>query len=241
MATGLARGWGEPVLVCDALPDRAESLAADAGGEPLASNAEVAERADVVVLCHKPHQLAEVAEQVGGRARAVVSILAGTTTAQVEAAYPGVPVYRFIPNLPVQVRRGVLCYAAGSLAGEGPEREVLELFGRVGIVLPLSEPLIDPAMGVMSCGPAFVALMVESLAQAGQAHGIDPEDAELMALETFAGTTALLSELGIAPAELRERVATPGGTTEKGLIALEQGGLRSTIAAAVDAAVEAAR
>src|SRR5919109_193489 len=114
MASALARGLGVPVVVSDAVPEKAERLAGETGGEAVAGNAEVAERSDVVVLCHKPAQLDEVAEQVGGRARTVVTILAATATEQVEARYPGVPVYRFIPNIPAEVGRGVLCYTRGS-------------------------------------------------------------------------------------------------------------------------------
>ena len=239
MASALARGWGEPLLVSDVVAERAEGLAGELGGHAVASNAELADRADLVVLCHKPPQLAEVAAEVAGRARAVASILAATSVGQLEAAYPKVPVYRFIPNLPAEIGRGVLCYAPGALADEGPVDEVLELFGRLGVVIPLEDGLIDAAMAVMSCGPAYVALMVEALGDAGIAHGIGEEDARRMALETFGGTTALLAERGISPAELRERVATPGGTTEKGLIALEERGLRETVAAAVDAAAGA--
>src|SRR5829696_8000636 len=130
MASALARGIGEPVLVHDVDEAKARSLAEELGGEAVGSNAELAERSDVVVLCHKPAQLEEVAGQVGGRAKAIASILAATPTSRIEAAYPGLPVYRFIPNIPAEVRRGVLCYAAGSLASEGPERELVELFGR---------------------------------------------------------------------------------------------------------------
>ena len=83
----------------------------------MASNAELAERADVVVLCHKPAQLEEVAAQVGGRASAVASILAATPTGRIEAAYPDLPVYRFIPNIPAEVHQGVLCYAPGRARG----------------------------------------------------------------------------------------------------------------------------
>ena len=80
------------------------------------------------------------------------------------------PVYRFIPNIPAEVRQGVLCYVPGRLAAtDGPEREILELFGRAGAVIPLdSEPLIEPAMALMSCGPAFMALVAESFADAGR-------------------------------------------------------------------------
>jgi pyrroline-5-carboxylate reductase len=241
MASALARGLGEPVLVTDVVAEKAEALAAELGGEALASNAELAERADVVVLCHKPTQLAEVAEEVAGKARVVVSILAATTTEEIERHYPGVPVYRFIPNIPAEVRRGVLCYAPGSRASEGPEREVLELFGRAGTVIPLDEPLLEPAMALMSCGPAFLAAIVEAMAEAGAAHGLESRDASRMVVATMDGTATYLSEHDQDAAGLRERVATPGGVTERGLEALERGGLRSAFADAVDVVVEATK
>src|SRR5919204_1901258 len=88
MASALARGLGVPVVVSDVVAEKAEALAAATGGEAVASNAEAAERSDVLVLCHKPTQLEEVAEQVGGRAKVVVTILAATTTREVEERYP---------------------------------------------------------------------------------------------------------------------------------------------------------
>jgi len=242
MASALARGIGEPALVADVDSAKAQALAAELGGEAVSSNGELAKRADVVVLCHKPKQLAEVAEQVGGHARVVVSILAATDTAALEAAYPGVPVYRFIPNIPAEVRQGVLCYVPGSRAGEGPEREILELFGRAGAIIPLdSEPLIEPAMALMSCGPAFMALVAESFAAAGVAHGLEREQALRMTVETMAGTAAYLREHAYDTEAVKVRVATPGGTTERGLIALEENGLRDVCRTAVDTVVEATR
>ena len=241
MASALARGIGEPMLVADAVPDKAAALAAAVDGEALGSNAEVAERADAIVLCHKPAQLEQVAKQVGGRARAVVSILAARRIADVERAYPGVPVYRFIPNIPVEVQRGVLCYAPGTLAGEGPEGEILDLMRRVGTVIPLEEPLIEPAMAIMSCGPAFFALIVDSLADAGARHGLGHEDAALMTVETMLGTAAYLDAHGLDARALMEKVATPGGATERGLRTLAAHGLPAALAAAVDSVVEGTR
>lgn len=238
MATALARGWGEPLLVSDVLHERAEALAAEVGGEALRSNAELAGRADAVVLCHKPGQLAEAAEQTEGRAKAVVSILGATPLAAVEAAYPGVPVYRFLPSIPVEVRQGVSCCAPGKLAGEGPEREVLELFERLGTVIPLNEALIEPAMAVMSCGPAFYSLVVEALVDAGVQHGLQPPDAARMAVETMAGTAAVLRERDLDAGALRRRVTSPGGATARGLAALERGGLRAAFQDAVAAVVQ---
>jgi pyrroline-5-carboxylate reductase len=242
MASALARGIGEPVFVSDVDAARAEALARELGGEAVASNAELAQRADVMVLCHKPKQLAEVAEQVGGHAKVVVSILAATDTAALEEAYPGLPVYRFIPNIPAEVRQGVLCYVPGRLAPNGPEHQILELFGRAGAIIPLeSEPLIEPAMALMSCAPAFMALVAESFADAGAAHGLAPGQALRMTVETMAGTAAYLREHAYDTEALKARVATPGGTTERGLITLEEQGLRDVCRAAVDAVVEATR
>lgn len=240
MASALARGLGEPVLVSDVDAERAGALAEELGGEALASNAEVAERADAVVLCHKPKQLEEVASEIRDSARAVVSVLAATPVARLEEAYPGVPVYRFIPNLPAEVGRGVLCYAPGTLAGDGPEQEMLELFGRAGLVLALDERLLEPAMAIMSCGPAFLAVVVDALADAGAAHGIDRAQAARMGVETMAGTAEYLARHGDDAAELRRRVATPGGVTERGLRTLEQEGVPGAFRAAVDTVVEAA-
>ena len=242
MASALARGIGEPVLVHDVDEARAAALADELGGEAVGSNAELAERADVVLLCHKPKQLDEVAAEVAGRASVIVSILAATTTAQLAAAYPGAAIYRFIPNMPTEVRRGVLCYVPGPGASEGPEEEILARMGRAGAVIRLEdEPLLEPAMALMSCGPAFMALVAESFAEAGTAHGLDPDDAMRMVVETMGGSADYMAQHHYDGPGLRARVATPGGVTEKGLITLEERGLREVCRAAVDTVVEATR
>src|SRR4051794_322197 len=218
MASALARGFGEPVLVFDPVAGRAETLAGELGGEALASNAEVAEQADVVFLCHKPAQLDEVAAEVRETAKAVVSILAATPVARVEESYPGTPVYRFLPNIPVEVKQGVACYVPGRLASEGPEREVVALFERVGEVVELpSEPLIEPAMALMSSGPAFFALVVEALVDAGVRQGLARGDAAKLTVETMGGSAEVLRREGLDATALRARVTSPGGVTARGL------------------------
>jgi len=243
MASALARGISEPVLVYDLDEAKAQALAEELGGETVGSNAELAERADALVLCHKPKQLEDVAAEVrDGRPGVVISILAATTTEQLGEAYPDASIYRFIPNMNMEVRRGVLCYVAGPRAAEGPEDEILVLMGRAAALIRLDdEPLIEPAMALMSCGPAFMALVAESFADAGVAHGLDPDDAMRMVVETMGGTADYLAQNGYDGRALRARVATPGGTTEKGLITLEENGLRDVCRAAVDAVVEATR
>src|ERR1035437_5978114 len=108
MARALARGWGRPVLCSDPLAERAAALVAEVGGEALQTNAEVAQRADLVVLCHKPAQLDDVARELAPHARAIASILAATPLSALHGAYPGQRVYRFIPSLPVEVRQGAV-------------------------------------------------------------------------------------------------------------------------------------
>src|SRR5580704_19298492 len=139
MARALARGWGQPLLCTDPVSERARSLAAEVGGEALSTNAEVAARADLLVLCHKPTQLRAVAGEVAPRAKAIASILAATPLAALKEAYPDRPVYRFIPSLPVEVRQGAVVQAAGpaSATGNGAlgsdfDAAVAELFAELG-------------------------------------------------------------------------------------------------------------
>lgn len=241
MGSALARGLGEPAVVYDADEERAEAVVAEVGGSVAGSNSELAGQVDLVVLCHKPAQLQDVADEAAPATKAVASILAGTRIAELEAAYPDTPVYRFIPNMPAEVGRGVFCYAGGTRAADGPEQEVLQLFGRTGVVIGMDEPLIEPAMALMSCGPAFIALVVEAMAAAGVRHGLDHDQATRLVVETMAGTAAYLDANSLDAAELRRRVATPGGVTEKGLQALEDGGVPQAFGAAIDLAVEATR
>jgi pyrroline-5-carboxylate reductase len=234
MASALARGIGEPVFVTDVVPGKAEALVEQLGGEVLETPAYVADAADAVVLAHKPGQLAEVADEIRDRARVVVSILGAVPTARLEEAYPGAAVHRFLPNIPVEQRQGVLIYAARE---EDPE--LLDLFGRAGHVIRLpKEELLEPAMALMSCGPAFMALVAEALVDAGVLHGLSPDDATTMVVETMAGTAAVLRDTDGDTRDLRRRVTSPGGSTARGLAALEQAGLRAAFDDAVTSVVE---
>lgn len=237
MASALARGWNEPVVVADIDRDRAAALAEAVGGSVADSNAQVAEQADVVVLCHKPAQLAEVAGEIRDHVKAVISILGGVPVANVEEAYPGKPVYRFMPNQAAEVRRGVSCYVAGRRAADGPEGEIVDLFRRVGSVVELPEEKMETATAVMSCSPAWIAFVAEALVDAGERHGLARDEAERLVAEAAAGTGAMLADAGLQPAELRRRVTSPGGLTERGTKALEAAGVREAFDNAVDAVV----
>src|SRR5438309_1484306 len=145
MARALARGWRRPLLCYDQVRERAEGIVAEVGGEVLDSDAEVARRADLVVLCHKPAQLAEVAREAAPHAQAVASILAVTPLSALRAAYPDRPVYRFIPSLPVEVRQGAVVQASdGASAAAAGELDaaVSELFAELGTLVALDDSLI---------------------------------------------------------------------------------------------------
>lgn len=238
MARALARGWGDPVLCSDAGSGRALALAAELGGEALDSNLAVAQRADLVVLCHKPAQLAEVAAEIAGAVKAVASVLGGTTIAALQDAYPNVPVFRLMPNTPVEVRRGIVCYAAAPGVSSELVEQVTALFGRLGSVVALREQLIDPASAVMGVAPAYHALVAEAQVDAAVRHGLSATLAGPLVTETMAGTAALLEARSYDTLAVRREVTSPGGSTARGLAALERGGLRSAFQAAIDAVLQ---
>jgi pyrroline-5-carboxylate reductase len=237
MARALARGWGEPVLCTDAGSGRAQALAAEVGGEAVASNAELADRSELVVLCHKPAQLQSVAEQVQGRARAIASVLAATPIAALQAAYPGVPVVRTMPNTPVEVRRGVICLAAAPGIEAEVERVVRERFARLGTVVDLDEGHFDLATAVTACSPAYVALVAEAQVDAAVKYGFPARRAAELFVETLAGTAELLAAREYDTLAVRREVTSPGGYTARGLAALEAAGLRTAFLDALAAAV----
>jgi pyrroline-5-carboxylate reductase len=243
MARAMARGWGEPVLCSDGGSGRAQALADELGGEALASNREVAERADLVVLCHKPHQLEAVARELSGTARAVASVLGGTPTGRLQAQYPGTPVFALMPNTPVEVRRGVIVYAErprseaanASVADPELEPQVLELFGRLGTVVRIPEQLLGAATSLMGVGPAYQALLAEAQVDAAVRHGLGPALAGRLVAETMSGTAALLAHRGYDTLAVRREVTSPGGSTARGLAALERAGIRAAFQDAIDA------
>jgi pyrroline-5-carboxylate reductase len=235
MATALARGWGEPVLVHDAYRPRAEALVAELGGEVLDSNQELARRVDAVLLAHKPPGLERVAAEIGGAADAVISILGGVPVAALRAAYGSTPVVRVIPSVPVEVRQGVSCHARDPEANEHLTDQAIELFERVGLVVSVDEAQMGVATGLMSCAPAYVALVAEAQVDAGVRAGLPADLAGELVAANFAGTAALLQARGMDTLAVRRAVTSPGGITARGLAALEHAGVR----AAFDDAMQA--
>jgi pyrroline-5-carboxylate reductase len=231
----MARGWAgevERILFTDSGSGRAVELAREVGGEAVGSNAELAEAADVVVLAVKPAMLDQVAGELQS-ASVVISVLGATALEKVAAAFPGAEALRVMPNVGVEVRRGVLCVAGGG------DAEVREMLGVLGHVVDLPDEDFDAATAVMGCAPAYLALAVEAIADAGARDGLDEALARELVIETTAGTAELLRLRH--PADVRKAVASPGGSTEAGLAALDRGGVREAFEAAVRASLERMR
>jgi pyrroline-5-carboxylate reductase len=235
MARAMARGWNRPVLVTDALPERAQALATETGGRALATNAEVAQQADLVMLCHKPPGLGAVAAEVAPHAKAVASILGGIPLADLKAAYPDRPVYRLLPSTPVEVRQGAVILAADDEQDATLDADVRKLLAELGTLVELPDALVDVAMGLMSNAPAYYALVAEAQIDAGVRRGLTPDQAARLVVQTMAGTAELLKQAEFDTLAVRRAVTSPGGSTARGLDALERGGVRAAFSDALDA------
>ncbi len=251
MATALAEGWAsaetgpDALVVADLDTARVKELSEKVGARRAQSNLELAETADLIVLAVKPGALGSVAEEirvtVSDRGLPIVSMLGATDTASVEAAFgPGTPVLRFMPNVAAEVRAGTFCYAAGTTLDESTRQSILDLFGLLGELVPVDERLMDAATAISGCGPAFLALVVEALVDAGVREGLTAGQATRLALTTMAGTAELLRKRGGDTVSVKRQVASPGGTTAAGLAVLEDRGVRAAFDAAVAAVVEKA-
>jgi pyrroline-5-carboxylate reductase len=226
------------MLFTDAGSGRAHALAEEVGGEAIASNRELAEKVDLLVLAVKPGQLEEVAAEAGG-ANAVLSMLGATSVGRVAEAFPAAAAMRLMPNLGVEVGRGVMCFAAGEDADAGLVGRVRSLLEPLGRVVDIDDSMIDAATAVMGCSPAYFALVVEAVADAGATAGIDPDFSLSLVVDSAAGTAEMLRSR--TPAELRAAVASPGGSTEAGLEALDRARAADAFRAAVEASLERMR
>ncbi len=230
-------GWAPPsdLAVVEVVPAQREALGRQFDGvtvlsEPLA--------ATDTLLAVKPHLVTEVCAALERPTR-VLSVAAGITLAAMEAALPaGTPVVRAMPNTPALVRTGAAGLAGGATAGDDDVAWAAAILGSVGVAEVVSEPLLDAVTGLSGSGPAYVFLLAEALTDAGVAMGLTRVVAGRLAAQTIAGAGRMLNTEGADPVELRAGVTTPAGTTAAGLGALEDGGLRATVAAAVRAATE---
>lgn len=234
------------ILVSEPMAARRSLLVERYGVQTTDDNRSLLAQAAVVVLAIKPQMFATVAAQVAGAWNAaqpplVLSILAGTPLAKLEAAFGGCPVVRAMPNTPATVGAGVTAIAPGSRVTADHMAQARQIFEAIGSVVEVPESLMDAVTGLSGSGPAFVALFVEALTDGGVAAGLPRATASTLALQTVLGTAQLLLETELHPAVLKDRVTSPGGTTIAGVAALERAGLRSAVIEAVQAAWQRSR
>jgi pyrroline-5-carboxylate reductase len=238
----LDRGLYAPdtLLVCDRAADRLAALQQQYQVQVSTHNAE-ALAADVVILAVKPQALTAVVAALNEanslkKESLIISILAGVPLARLAAAFPQNPVIRTMPNTPATVGAGMTAIAPGPHVTAAHLETAKRIFTAVGEVVDIPENLMDAVTGLSGSGPAFVALFIEALADGGVQAGLPRAIASQLALQTVLGTAQLLQESQLHPAQLKDRVTSPGGTTIAGVATLENKGLRAAAIEAVYAA-----
>jgi pyrroline-5-carboxylate reductase len=199
--------------------------------------------ADAVVLAVKPSDLEEacrgLSEHRYGR---VLSIVAGATTASIEKLlWPGAVVIRAMPNTPALLGAGASAISPGAWAGAEDLDWAEAVLSSIGTVVRVPESQLDAVTGLSGSGPAYVFLVAEALIEAAAAVGLPGEVAEGLVVQTLLGSARMLAESGRSPAELREAVTSPGGTTAAALAVFERAGLKAIFLEAVLAATERSR
>ena len=225
--------------------ERAEGLARELGLTASPSNREAAEAADLVLLSVKPQQVAGVLSEIAEGLRPsqlLISVAASVSTAFIEKRLGRpIPVIRAMPNTPALLKRGMTGIARGSHA----EKQHLELartiFDAVGRTVVVDEKHLDAITGLSASGPAFIYIVIESLAEGGVKVGLPRDLATELAAQTVLGSGAMVLETGEHPARLKDLVTTPAGCTIDGILELEDGGLRVTLIEAVVRATQRAK
>lgn len=228
------------LFAADALPERIEQIEKLYRIQALPDNATLVKRADVVVLAVKPQVIADVLEEINPAVtpkKLIISIAAGVSTAELRSRLPkGVRVIRVMPNTGALVLEGATAIARASGLEAGDLETAEEIFAAVGKVVVLEEKLMDAVTGLSGSGPAYIAIVIEALADGGVKMGLDRLTATSLAAQTVLGAAKLLLETEIHPGQLKDMVSSPGGTTIAGISALEEGGLRRALINAVERA-----
>lgn len=246
----LASGKAGPVTVTNRTPEKADDLSSDAvrsfstQANP-GANLEAIADAEVVLVGVKPAMVPDLLREIAPGLRPgtiVVSLAAGVTVATFESILPPTtPVVRSMPNTPAIVGKAVTGIAAGTTADADVMKLVREVFETCGAVIEVHEDQIDALSAISGSGPAYVFYLIEQLTVAARGMGFTEDQARLMAEQTFVGASALLDESGEDPAELRRRVTSPGGTTERAVAVLEDAHLADIFADAAGAALARAQ
>ncbi len=241
----LNSGWTpEEITLVESHPPRAEELRETTGCLTVSSPADGIVGRRAVVLAVKPQHIDPALEQLAGAVTPeslLIALVAGVRITRYEAALPGVPVIRAMPNTPALLGEGITGCAPGSLARTVHIRTARTVLAAVGEVVEVSEPLLDAVTALSGSGPAYAYRLAEAMAEAGERAGLNPETALLLATQTIKGAGAMMAASSEHPSELRRRVTSPQGVTEAALRVMEEGGFAELILQAVAAGTERSR
>ncbi|MFC1650221.1 pyrroline-5-carboxylate reductase [Candidatus Latescibacterota bacterium] len=202
------------------------------------SMAELGESSEIIIIAVKPGDVIKALSGLKGSSgiELIISVAAGISTAEIESAAGDIPVIRVMPNTPCMVGAGAIVISRGKKAGDKHIKKAKTIMEATGVVCELPEKHMDAVTGLSGSGPAYVSLMIESLADGGVKMGLPRDTALKLAAQTVFGTAKMILEANIHPSKLKEMVTSPGGTTIEGIAALEAGAFRSTVMEAVEAA-----
>jgi pyrroline-5-carboxylate reductase len=240
----LSSGWrGPDEIVATARHEERLAYVAEAYGVTTTlSNVEAVADAAIVVVGVKPQDVEELFGEIGGvltPEQTVVSLVAAIPTAYMEQHLSErVPVVRAMPNAPMTVHEGMAGICAGTFAEEEHLARAEEALGSVGRTVRVEEPYMDAITAVSGSGPAYFALLAESMIEAGILLGLSREVSTDLVVQTMLGTAKLLRDGKMHPVELREAVTSPGGTTISAIRELEQAGVRAAFLNAIQAAMK---
>jgi pyrroline-5-carboxylate reductase len=245
MAAAMARGWSrtegpEPssMLFTDSGSGRATALAAEVGGTAVRDNSELVERSDFVVLAMKPNQLDLVSETLP-TPKVVLSLLGATRLETLDRHFAESAVLRLMPNLAVEVCQGVICVARDEDLDSGTVESAHRLLTSLGTVVELADEHMDAATAMMGCTPAYFAAAAAAVSGVGVSEGLHADVSSAIVAEAMAGTASLLAHR--TPFEIQVAVASPGGSTEAGLEALEEKGGAEAFREAAEASLRRMR
>ena len=233
------------IIATDVRAERREFFARTFGVRAVADNADAAKSADIIVVAVKPQQMNEAlasVKSVAVKSKLFISIAAGVTTARIERELGGQPhVVRVMPNTPALVGAGAAALAKGAHATDEDLTTAEAILGAVGITVRVEENLLDAVTALSGSGPAYVFHVAEAMTRGGVAAGLDEALARRLAIQTVYGAAKLMAESGEAPAELRRKVTSPGGTTEAALKVMSERKLEEIFVEAIRAAEKRSR
>ena len=252
MATALAQGWiraqlllPEQILASDPIQEARQYFSQQTQAKTVTSNAEVVHQSDVVVLAIKPQVMSNVLETLRSSLtdqHLVISIAAGISLRQLQQELgENARLIRVMPNTPCLVGASASGYSPAETATADDVALVDQLLNAVGCAFRLPESLLDAVTGLSGSGPAYVAIIIEALADGGVKAGLPRDVAQTLAAQTVFGTTKMILETDLHPGQLKDAVSSPGGTTIAGLSTLEDRGVRGALIQAVEAATQRAK